>query len=164
MMLAEAEAMGTDLAKAGHTVIYGGCTVGMMGRLADGALAQGGEVWGVIPELDFAEGIVHPRLTQKKVVPTLSARKTQMLEWADAAIALPGGLGTLDEIFETLVLKAMGHWPKPFWLMNSFDFWSPLLEALTLMVESRMINRPLVELYEVAERREDLILGLKGIR
>ena len=163
MFFSEAEAVGIELAKAGHSIVFGGADIGMMGWLANGALAAGGEVYGVIPKLDFSDGVVHSGLTRQTVVSTLSERKTVMLAQADAAVALPGGLGTLDEVFETLVLKVTNQWSKPFWFLNSFNFWAPTLEALTLMHESRMIIRPLAELYEVAERREDLIKGLRGI-
>lgn len=163
MFLAEAEALGKELAVAGHQIIFGGADIGMMGRIANSALAAGGEVHGVIPELDFTDGIVHEGLTKQTVVRTLSERKAVMLNESDAAVALPGGLGTLDEIFETLVLKLTGQWAKPFWFYNVFDFWSPTLEALTLMEETRMITRPLTELIQVADRREDLLRGLRGI-
>jgi uncharacterized protein (TIGR00730 family) len=162
LLLSEAESFGAALASRGHRVVYGGCDIGMMGRLADGALKAGGEVIGVVPELDWAAGIVHTGLTSRVAVPTLSERKIAMLERADAAVALPGGLGTLDEIFEALVLKATGQWRKPFWFINWFDFWTPTLEALTLMSESRMINHPLHELYDVVERHEDLLRALEG--
>lgn len=163
MYFSEAEAVGTELARAGHTIVFGGANIGMMGRMANAALAEGGQVFGVIPELDFSDGLVHTGLTKQVVVATLSERKTRMLAEADAAVALAGGLGTLDEVFETLVLKVTNQWVRPFWFLNTFDFWTPTLEALTLMHESRMINRPLAELFDVAERREDLIKGLRGI-
>jgi uncharacterized protein (TIGR00730 family) len=162
MLMSEAESFGAGLARAGHRVVFGGCNIGMMGQVANGALAAGGEVWGVIPELDWTQGIVHTGLTSQTVVPSLSERKGVMLAKADVAVALPGGLGTLDEIFETLVLKSTGQWPKPFWFINLFDFWTPTLEALTLMSESRMINRPLTELFDVAERHEDFVRALRG--
>lgn len=163
MFLAEAETLGKELALAGHQIIFGGADIGMMGRIANAALAAGGEVYGVTPELDFTDGIVHEGLTKQTVVRTLSERKAVMLKGSDAAVALPGGLGTLDEIFETLVLKVTGQWPKPFWFYNVFDFWKPTLEALTLMEETRMITRPLTDLIQVADRREDLLRGLRGI-
>lgn len=163
ILLSEAEAVGRELALAGHKIVFGGADIGMMGRLANGALGSGGEVFGVIPELDFTDGIVHEGLTKQTVVRTLSERKAVMLAESDAAIALPGGLGTLDEIFETLVLKVTGQWQKPFWFYNVFGFWNPTLEALTMMVESRMISRPLAELVHVADKREDLLRGLRGI-
>lgn len=161
IFLSEAESLGRDLAKAGFEVVYGGASLGPMGALAEGALRAKGKVFGVIPKLDFAQGIVQPGLTRQIEVSTLSERKTLMLSEADAVVAFPGGLGTLDEVTDCLVLKQIGEWQKPIWFYNLLSFWDPFLETLTLMQESRMISCSLDKLYAVAETREELVKGLR---
>ena len=163
MFLDEAESVGRDMARAGHTIIYGGANCGMMGRMAQAALHAGGQVIGIIPDLDFARGLNQKGLSQEVVVHSLAERKTLMLQEADAAVALPGGIGTLDEIFETLVMKITSQWPKQFYFLNFLDFWTPLTEALTLFSEQQMISQPLEALYEVCPDRKALMLQLKGV-
>ncbi len=160
MFLMEAEIFGRKMAEAGHEIVYGGANCGMMGQVAEGSLRAGGRVVGVIPDLDFAQGLNQEGLTEQIVVRSLSERKERMLSQAEVAVALPGGLGTLDEVFEALVLKVTDQWPKPFFFLNWLDFWSPTLEALTLIEEQRMISRPLSELFSVIEKTEDLIIQL----
>ncbi|MGE0764483.1 MAG: TIGR00730 family Rossman fold protein [Bdellovibrionales bacterium] len=161
MFLAEAEDVGRDLAIAGHTIVYGGANCGMMGRVAQAALKAGGKVIGIIPDLDFAKGLNQPGLTHEVVVHNLAERKALMLQEADMAVALPGGIGTLDEVFEALVMKCTGQWPKPIYFHNFLDFWTPVIEALTLIAEQRMITQPLHELYEVCLNRKELLTHLQ---
>lgn len=160
MFLMEAEIFGRKMAEAGHAIIYGGANCGMMGQVAQGALRGGGKVLGVIPDLDFAQGLNQEGLTEQVVVRSLAERKERMLSEAEIAVALPGGLGTLDEVFEALVLKVTDQWSKPFYFLNWLDFWGPTLEALTLLEEQQMISRPLNELFSVVEKTEDFLREL----
>jgi uncharacterized protein (TIGR00730 family) len=121
-----ARELGRELASAGAGVIYGGASVGLMGALADGALAAGGEVTGVIPGGLFAAEVAHQGLTKLEVVATMHERKARMAELADAFAALPGGLGTLDELFEILTWKQIGLHAKPVALVDVGSFWDPL--------------------------------------
>lgn len=155
--LEEAEAFGRSLAKANCQVVYGGSSTGMMGRLAQGVLSQGGRIVGVIPQMDFAEGSLQKGLSQVEVVKSLFERKERLLALSDAVVILPGGIGTLDEVFETLVHKMVGEWTRPVVFLNHLDFWAPLLETLTLMVEQRMINMQLQDLYEVCETHKQVL-------
>jgi uncharacterized protein (TIGR00730 family) len=126
---------GRQLARAGVGIVYGGASVGMMGALADAALAEGGEVIGVIPGGLFAAEIPHPGLTRLEVVGTMHERKALMAALADGFAALPGGLGTLDELFEILTWQQIGLHAKPVALVDVGGFWEPLarmLDALTL--------------------------------
>ena len=100
LILAEIESLGEALAKDGHVVVYGGATGGCMGRLAEGVRAHNGHLVGVLPEMDFMDGLEHPGLSERHVVDNLSSRKTMMNDLADAFIIYPGGMGTLDEAFE----------------------------------------------------------------
>lgn len=123
---AAAADFGTTLARAGGGIVYGGASVGMMGALADAALAAGGEVIGVIPGGLFAAEIPHPGLTRMEVVATMHERKALMADLADGFAALPGGLGTLDELFEILTWQQIGLHDKPVALVNVCGFWDPL--------------------------------------
>jgi uncharacterized protein (TIGR00730 family) len=125
-----AAAFGRDLAAAGVGIVYGGASVGLMGVLADAALTAGGEVIGVIPGGLFAAEVPHQRLTQLQVVASMHERKAVMADLADAFVALPGGLGTLDELFEILTWRQLGLHAKPIALIDVGGFWDPLAEML----------------------------------
>ncbi len=117
---------GRDLATAGVGIVYGGASVGLMGVLADAALAAGGEVIGVIPGGLFAAEVAHQGLTRLHVVASMHERKAVMADLADAFAALPGGLGTLDELFEVLTWRQLGLHAKPVALVDVGGFWDPL--------------------------------------
>ena len=127
---AEAVALGTLLGKRDLGLVYGGAQVGLMGKVADAALAQGGEVIGVIPRgLDEAE-VAHPRLSRLVIVETMHERKALMAQEADAFVALPGGFGTLDEFFEILTWAQLGIHGKPCVLVNTDGYYDHLLTFL----------------------------------
>jgi uncharacterized protein (TIGR00730 family) len=125
-----AAAFGRDLAEAGVTIIYGGASVGLMGVLADAALAAGGEVIGVIPGGLFAAEVPHQGLSRLQVVGSMHERKAVMADLADGFAALPGGLGTLDELFEVLTWRQLGLHAKPVALVDVGGFWTPLAATL----------------------------------
>jgi uncharacterized protein (TIGR00730 family) len=131
---AAAADFGRGLARAGVGIVYGGASVGLMGMLADAALAEGGEVIGVIPGGLFAAEVPHPGLTRLDVVSSMHERKAVMASLADGFAALPGGLGTLDELFEILTWRQIGLHAKPVALVDVSGFWDPmdsLLDGLT---------------------------------
>ena len=121
---------GRGLARAGVGIVYGGASVGLMGVLADAALAEGGEVIGVIPGGLFAAEIPHPGLSRLDVVSSMHERKAVMASLADGFAALPGGLGTLDELFEILTWRQIGLHAKPVALIDVAGFWDPLASLL----------------------------------
>ena len=121
-------------------IVYGGASVGMMGALADAALAAGGEVIGVIPGGLFAAEIPHPGLTRMEVVSTMHERKALMADLADGFAALPGGLGTLDELFEILTWQQIGLHAKPVALVNVGGFWDPLAGLLAELAATGFIS------------------------
>lgn len=125
--LACAHALGTLMAERGITVVYGGGRVGLMGALADSALAAGGEVIGVMPHGLVQREVAHHGLTALRVVDSMHERKAMIAELADAFITLPGGLGTLEEFFETWTWAQLGVHRKPIGLFDVSGFWSPLL-------------------------------------
>jgi uncharacterized protein (TIGR00730 family) len=136
---AAAADFGRGLAMAGVGIVYGGASVGMMGALADAALAAGGEVIGVIPGGLFAAEIPHPGLTRMEVVSTMHERKALMGALADAFAALPGGLGTLDELFEILTWQQIGLHAKPVALVDVGDFWDPLASMLDALTDAGFV-------------------------
>ena len=135
-----AAAFGASLARAGLGIVYGGASVGLMGTMADAALAAGGEVIGVIPGSLFAAEIPHPGLTRMEVVSTMHERKALMAGLADGFAALPGGLGTLDELFEILTWRQIGLHAKPVALVDVGGFWDPLTRLLDELAEARFIS------------------------
>jgi uncharacterized protein (TIGR00730 family) len=136
---AAAAAFGTSLARASVGIVYGGASVGLMGAMADAALAAGGEVIGVIPGSLFAAEIPHPGLTRMEVVNTMHERKALMAELADGFAALPGGLGTLDELFEILTWQQIGLHTKPVALVDVAGFWDPLTGLLDELTASGFV-------------------------
>ena len=122
-----AHALGRTLAARGVGVVYGGASVGLMGAVADAALAAGGEVIGVIPRSLVAREIAHAGLTGLHVVDTMHERKARMAAVADAFVALPGGVGTLEELFEVWTWGQLGLHAKPCGLLDVAGYYAPLL-------------------------------------
>jgi uncharacterized protein (TIGR00730 family) len=135
-----AVALGEILATQGLTVVYGGSQVGIMGALADGALAKGGRVEGVIPEFLGSKEIAHSGLSEIEIVPSMHARKASMAARADAFIALPGGFGTLEELFEILTWAQLGLHRKPCALLNVDGFFDGLLVYLDHAAAERLLK------------------------
>jgi uncharacterized protein (TIGR00730 family) len=128
--LEAAHATGAAIARRAWTLVYGAGRTGLMGRVADGALAQGGEVLGVIPEYFLTPQLAHNTLTRLEVVDTMHTRKARMAELADAFIALPGGFGTFEELFEILTWAQIGLHHKPIGLLNVQGYFDPLLHMI----------------------------------
>jgi len=125
-----AAAVGAELASRGIGLVYGGGRRGLMGALADGALQAGGEVIGVMPRSMVAREWAHEQVTDLLICDSMHERKALMAEHADAFVALPGGLGTLEEIFEVWSWRQLGFHAKPVGLLDAGGFWTPLLDAL----------------------------------
>lgn len=139
--LETARAVGRTLAERGLGLVYGGARVGLMGAVADAALAAGGEVVGVIPESLRSRELAHGELTELVVVDSMHERKAVMAERAGAFLALPGGLGTLEELFEVLTWAQLGIHSKPCGVLKVAGYWSPLLTFLDRGVEQGFITR-----------------------
>jgi uncharacterized protein (TIGR00730 family) len=150
-----ARQMGTLLASTGIGLVYGGGNVGLMGVLADAALAAGGEVLGIIPGGLFSREVGHPGLTELRVVETMHERKALMADLSDGFIALPGGMGTLDELFEILTWAQLGIHAKPCGLLNVAGYFDPLIALLDHMVAEKFLrpeHRALALVDDDAER------------
>ncbi len=127
---AAARQMGQVIAGRGLRLVYGGGRTGLMGAVADGALEAGGEVIGVMIPPMHTEALSHPTLTRMDMVPDMHARKARMHELSDAYIALPGGFGTFDELFEAITWGQIGAHEKPVGLLNVNEYYGPLLAAI----------------------------------
>ena len=127
---AAAQNLGRELAQRGIGLVYGGGHVGLMGALADAALAAGGHVIGVIPESLLAKEVGHRGLPDLRVVKTMHERKALMAELSDGFIALPGGFGTFEEFFEVLTWSQLGLHAKPCGVLNVAGFFTPLLQLI----------------------------------
>jgi uncharacterized protein (TIGR00730 family) len=140
VFLAAATALGQAIAARGWQLVYGGADVGMMGALADAALAGGAPVTGVIPHALVSREIAHRGLTELIEVGSMHERKAEMAGRADAFIALPGGLGTLDELCEILTWALLGIHQKPILLVNTAGYWNAFLHLLDTAVENGFLR------------------------
>lgn len=155
---AEAAAdLGRTLAKRGLGLVYGGGHVGLMGVLANAALAAGGRVTGVIPEALAAKELAHKGLTDLVVVASMHERKALMSELSDAFIALPGGIGTLEEWFEVWTWSQLGFQPKPCGMLNVAGYYGHLLAFLDHMTTERFLSPPHRSMAIVEERADRLL-------
>ena len=142
--------LGDRLAREGLAIVYGGGNVGLMGIVADAALAAGGEVVGVIPEQLVGWEVAHRGVTRLEVVANMHERKARMFDLSDAFVALPGGFGTLDEMFEMLTWRQLGLGDKPCAFLDVDAFYAPLVAMMDRMVAERFLH---------ADQRRDLWHG-----
>jgi uncharacterized protein (TIGR00730 family) len=138
--VAGAKALGQSIAESGRVLVYGGAKVGLMGALANSALAAGGKVIGVVPRALLEKDVAHDSLTELHVVSSMHERKKMMADLADAFIAMPGGLGTLEEFFEMWTWAQLGLHQKPLGLLGAKEFFAPLLQFLDLLVSQRFLR------------------------
>jgi uncharacterized protein (TIGR00730 family) len=131
--LSAATELGKELARRGHGMVYGGATCGLMGACADAALAGGAEVVGVLPRALTSREIAHRDLTELRIVNSLHERKAVMSALSDVVVALPGGCGTLDELFEAITWGQLGVHDKPIGLLDAEGYWTKLLDLLQHM-------------------------------
>lgn len=143
--------LGREAAGREISIVFGGGHVGLMGVVADAALAAGGEVIGVIPEHLQMRELGHGGLTRLEVVESMHSRKARMCALADAFCVLPGGLGTLDEAFEIVTWKQLRLHDKPIVLLNQAGFWQPLLDLVRHQVAEGYVRPQHAELFAVAE-------------
>jgi len=155
-----AHKLGEVLAAQGVGIIYGGGAVGSMGALADGALSKGGRVIGILPRFMATLEWGHRGLTDLKLVEDLRARKHMMLTLSQAAIALPGGSGTLEELLEAITLKRLGFYLNPIVMVNTRGFFSPLLELLSRAVEEHFMDPRHLTMWQVVSTPEEVPAAL----
>ncbi|MCP3750297.1 TIGR00730 family Rossman fold protein [Pseudomonas sp. SBB6] len=150
-------ALGQTIAERGLTLVYGGGAVGLMGIVADAAMAAGGEVIGIIPEALKNAEIGHTGLTRLEVVDGMHARKARMAELSDAFVALPGGLGTLEELFEVWTWGQLGYHAKPLGLLDVNGFYSKLGSFLDHVVEEGFVRPQHRAMLQLADSPAELL-------
>ena len=156
----EAKALGAAIAAAGLGLVYGGATAGLMGVVANAALAGGAEVIGVLPDVLAGKEIAHTGLTSLELVSTMHERKARMASLAGAFVILPGGYGTLDELLETVTWAQLGLHAKPCILVNTAGYWNGLLQFLDSAVDAgflKLKNRRLLRLAACAADAIELV-------
>lgn len=154
--------LGRLLAKADIRTVYGGGSVGSMGALADGVLSADGEVVGIIPHFMHELEWGHPGLSRLDVVSDMRVRKERMLAGSDACIALPGGCGTFEELFEALTLKRLGLWFGAIVLVNTNGFFDPLQKALDHAVEERFMDQRHADMWTLVPDVEDVVSAIRS--
>lgn len=159
-----ARELGAELARRAITVIYGGGSVGLMGALASAAMDSGGRVVGVIPQFLLDREVAKLDLSELVVVETMHARKLGMYQRAAAFIALPGGLGTLEELFEMLTWSQLGHHAKPCGLLNVVGYYDGLLEFLDTSVTERFVRLAHRDMLSVATKPTALLRDMQQAR
>jgi uncharacterized protein (TIGR00730 family) len=157
-----ARRFGELLARDNITLIFGGGKVGLMGQLADAVLANGGKAIGVIPEALMRKEVAHSGLTHMHVVPTMHERKALMYKLSDAFVAMPGGTGTLDELFEVFTWLQLGYLHKPIGLLNVHGYFNHLTAFLNHSVAERFVKAEQLEDLLVDENAASLLARLKN--
>ncbi len=157
----EAGRVGEILARAGRTVVYGGSRIGSMGALADGALAAGGRVIGVMPQFLKDLEVSHAGLTELEIVEDMRTRKHRMLAQSSAVVALPGGFGTFEELLEAITLKRLGIFLGPIVIVNTRNYFAPLFSLLDAAVKERFMDARHRAMWQVVERPEGLLAALR---
>ena len=160
--LAEARALGARIASAGLGLVYGGASVGLMGAVADAALAGGAEVIGVLPDVLSGKEIAHAGLTRLELVSTMHERKARMAELADAFLILPGGFGTLEELLEVVTWAQLKLHAKPVIAINTAGYWNGLLAFLDTAVSAEFLkphNRALLRVAAHADQAVTMVVN-----
>jgi uncharacterized protein (TIGR00730 family) len=154
--------VGRMLVREGITLVYGGGNVGLMGELANAVLEGGGKVIGVIPQALLERELAHHGVTELKIVRSMHERKALMAELSDAFIALPGGFGTLEELFEILTWAQLGLHEKPCGILNAAGYYSPLRTFISHMVSEQFLKAKYLELLPIEEDCERLLEALRN--
>jgi len=155
-------ALGRQLAGAGCSVVYGGGSAGSMGAIANGALAVGGEVIGILPRFmaDLEWG--HPGLTKLELVEDMRERKHKLLTGSDAVVALPGGCGTLEELFEAMTLKRLGLYLNPIVLLNTKSFYAPLQTFMQQVIGERFMNAEHAAMWSLVDTPDEVLPRIRA--
>lgn len=158
----QATLLGQTLAKQNIELVYGGANVGLMGAVADGILNAGGKAIGVLPNFLRSKEIAHLGLTELILVESMHERKTKMNDLCDGVIALPGGFGTLEELFEMLTWAQLGLHKKPIAILNINGFYDSLIELTKVMVEKGLLKDVNQQMLLVSDTIDDLLEQMKN--
>lgn len=158
----EAKVLGKALGEAGTRLVYGGASIGIMGALADAAIDARGEVLGVMPRSLVEKEVQHDGLTALEIVDSMHERKAKMVAESDGFVVLPGGFGTLDELFETLTWAQLGYHQKPIGILNVDGYFNGLLEFLRTCVTQGLVKQPHLEMLLVSNTVPELLNLLRN--
>jgi uncharacterized protein (TIGR00730 family) len=158
----QAELLGKTLAEQNIELVYGAANVGLMGAVADGTLNAGGKVIGVLPDFLRSKEIAHTNLTELILVESMHERKTKMNDLCDGVIALPGGFGTLEELFEMLTWAQLGLHKKPIAILNIDGFYDSLITLTKVMVEKGLLKDVNQEMLLVSDNIDDLLTKMRN--
>lgn len=153
---------GEILGKAGLNIIYGGGARGSMGYLANGALSSKANVIGVIPQFMIDLEWAHDGLTELIIVESMAERKTKMLQLSEAVVVLPGGSGTLEELFETISLKRLGMFLKPIIILNINGYYDPLIKLLNSCIKENFMDEKHSGMWEIIETPEEILNAIRN--
>ncbi len=156
-----AYALGSFLAQSNISIIYGGAKIGLMGAVADGVIFSGGNITGVIPDFLMNKEIAHQQLTELIIVKSMHERKMVMFEKSDGAIILPGGFGTLDEMFELLTWGQLGLHKKPIGILNINGYYDLLISFIENMVKQNLLRKANQDMLLVSHDPDELIQMMK---
>lgn len=157
-----AERLGRSLAKNGSTLVYGGGSVGSMGAIADGALAEGGRVIGILPRFMYDLEWGHTGLTELLLVDDMHTRKRLMISEVDAIVALPGGSGTYEELLEAITWKRLGLHTHPIVLLNCRGAFDPFVALMDRVIEENFMHARHRAMWDVVARPEDVLAAIAG--
>ncbi|MBM3623260.1 MAG: TIGR00730 family Rossman fold protein [Alphaproteobacteria bacterium] len=159
----EARRLGALFALAGVTLVYGGGGMGLMGAVADGALDAGGHVIGVIPDFLLKAEAGHGGVSEPVVVATMHERKMIMFERADAFVVLPGGIGTLEELFEIMSWRTLALHDKPMVMLNTAGYWTPLLDLIERVIGRRFASANVRDSIRFVDSATDVLPALRAM-
>lgn len=160
--LQAAETFGEILAKNHKVVIYGGGSTGLMGRLADGVLKEGGRIIGIIPDFMKELEWAHTRLTELRLVSTMHERKFMMMQKSNGIVALPGGSGTFEELLEAITWKRLGLITSPIVIANLNNYYAPMIEMLEKSVDENFMRADHLKMWEVVDTVEEILSALEN--
>lgn len=156
--------LGETLAERKIKVIYGGAKIGVMGKLAEGTLSKNGKIIGIIPEFLKKKEIVHTGLTELISVQTMHERKALMQEKSDAFIALPGGFGTMEELFEILTWAQLNLHNKPIGILNVNGYYNALIQLIETMIQEELLDEKYREMVLISDSIENLLSQLNNYK
>jgi uncharacterized protein (TIGR00730 family) len=159
--VAQAQALGRALGRRGWQLVYGGGRVGLMGAVADAALAAGARVVGVIPQSLMRPEVGHGGLTELHVVQTMHQRKQMMAERSDAFVAMPGGIGTFEELFEAWTWRHLGYHDRPIALLDADGYWAPLMRFLERSCDEGFMDAAQMAMLHVDDDAERMLDALE---
>lgn len=159
-----AQELGTKLVQNGFGLVYGGTTLGTMGQIADAVIHQGGKVIGIVPELIAEKGFAHPKLAEIIVTKDMRERKAAMEAHSEIFVALPGGFGTFEEIFEMIVAKQLGYHKKAIVFLNIDKFYDPMFQMFENVYREKFAKEAARDLYFIANSTDEVFEYLSAYK